>query len=167
MNIICDLDGTIALNHKRNHFLHGNPECPKLFSLNLVDPHTATCICKSHQQDWKSYFDACDTDEPCRAVINTLSAFAGSTTIWILSGRSMSAHEKTLAWLDKYHVPFHRLQMRGQDDRTDDFTLKLHWAVTFDLNPNNTIFVLEDRTRVVDAWRAAGFRCFQVAPGNF
>lgn len=167
MNIICDLDGTIALDHKRNHFLHGNPECPKLFSLNLVDPHTATCICKSQQRDWNSYFDACDTDEPCHAVIHIIRTMATYHTIYILSGRSMAAQKKTNKWLYDNDVPYNFLQMRGTDDRTDDHTLKLQWASVFDLTPLNTLFVLEDRTRVVDAWRDAGFRCFQVAPGNF
>jgi uncharacterized HAD superfamily protein len=162
LNIICDLDGTIALDYKRNHFLHAD-RCPK----NKSTDHTLTCICMPYERRWTEYFDACDTDVPCRGVIELLQSMAANHTIWILSGRSMSAHEKTLSWLEKYYVPYHKLQMRGQDDRTDDTTLKIKWAEIFDLEPYNTLFVLEDRTRVVDAWRAKGFRCFQVAPGNF
>lgn len=167
MNIICDLDGTIALNHKRSHFLHG-VQCAKRTS-NL-EAHKVSCTCGPEQRDWKSYFDACDTDEPCHAVISILNGLGSlivAHKIYILSGRSMSAHEKTLEWLEKYHVPYNYLQMRSQDDRTADDELKLKWADVLGLTPKNTLFVLEDRTRVVDAWRAKGFRCFQVAPGNF
>jgi hypothetical protein len=143
-NIICDLDGTIALDKKRNHFLH-----------------------PIETRDWKSYFEACDTDEPCRAVIEILHKFMIYHTIWILSGRSAEVTGKTLEWLEKHNVPYHHLQMRAIGDRTDDHFLKLGWAKTFDLHPDNTLFVLEDRTRVVNAWRESGFRCFQVAEGNF
>ena len=146
MNIICDLDGTIALDHKRNHFLQKNAE---------------------GHRNWDVYFDACDTDEPCFAVINLLAVYYSISKVHIFSGRSMSASKKTLKWLDDYGVVYHYLQMRAVDDRTDDHELKVRWADEFGLTPKNTLFVLEDRQRVVDAWRAKGFRCFQVAAGNF
>lgn len=162
MNIICDLDGTIALDHKRNHFLHAE-RCPK----NKSTDHTLTCVCMPDERRWTEYFYACDTDEPCGAVISILRAMEAFTKIYILSGRSMLVHEKTLKWLEKHYVPYNYLQMRSQDDRTADDELKLNWADTLGLTPVNTHFVLEDRTRVVDAWRVKGFRCFQVAQGNF
>lgn len=162
MNIICDLDGTIALDDRRNHFLHAE-RCPKHNSPG----HALACVCMPDERRWTEYFDACDTDEPCGAVISILRSMEAFTKIYILSGRSMSAHEKTLEWLEKHYVPYNYLQMRSQDDRTADDELKLKWADTLGLTPANTHFVLEDRTRVVDAWRAKGFRCFQVAPGNF
>lgn len=166
MNIICDLDGTIALDHARNHYLH-KTFCPRHPRSGL--PPTDDCVCRPEDRDWKSYFDACDTDVPNLPVIEMLALYFYSTkhTIWILSGRSMSAFKKTLKWLDDHAVIYTHLQMRGQDDRTDDHKLKLKWADDFGLTPDNTLFVLEDRTRVVEAWRAKGFRCFQVAAGNF
>lgn len=167
MNIICDLDGTIALDTGRAHFLHMNAECPKKAFPN---DHTAKCVCLPGQRDWKHYFDACDTDEPCRAVtaiIEAVGSLIVQPKIWILSGRSMSVHQKTIEWLSKHHVPYDFLQMRAVDCREDDHTLKLRWARELDLTPQNTLFVLEDRQRVVEAWRSAGYRCFQVADGNF
>jgi uncharacterized HAD superfamily protein len=165
-NIICDLDGTIALDKKRNHFLHAK-DCPKLCTSGLARPDNYSCTCKSEERDWKSYFEACDTDEPCRAVIEILHKFMIYHNIWILSGRSAEVTDKTLVWLEKHNVPYHYLQMRPIGDRTDDHFLKIGWAKTFDLHPDNTLFVLEDRTRVVNAWRESGFRCFQVAESNF
>jgi hypothetical protein len=162
VNIICDLDGTIALDHKRNHHLHGK-DCPKHKSAD----HSLLCNCQPEDRNWKSYFDACDTDDPTEAVIQLLHRMYADHGIYILSGRSMSAHIKTLKWLHDNEVPYNYLQLRGSDDRTDDHLLKLKWADEFGLIPENTLFVLEDRTRVVDAWRAKGFRCFQVADGNF
>lgn len=164
MNIICDLDGTIALDHKRNHFLH------KSSCVRHKNPESFPCTCEPADRMWKEYFDACDTDEPCLAVTSILNAVAGlivQPKIWILSGRSMSASEKTIAWLARHHVQYDVLQMRSVEDRTDDHILKLRWAKELGLTPQNTLLVFEDRQRVVEAWRENGFRCFQVAPGNF
>lgn len=159
MNIICDLDGTIALDHGRSHHLH-TTDCPK------KEDEKAVCICLPAQRDWGAYFDACDTDEPNMGVISLLHHMRPHKII-IFSGRSQVVTEKTLIWLSKHKVPYDFLQMRAPADRTADDKLKISWAKLFDLTPQNTLFVLEDRTRVVDAWRANGFRCFQVAPGNF
>lgn len=157
MNIICDLDGTIALDHKRAHYLHG-PNCDNV-----------SCSCLPKDRRWDVYFDACDTDEPNRGVITLLQRMHrdGDIKVTILSGRSMSVIDKTLAWLKLHQVPFNHLQMRSVQDRTQDDVLKLEWAKVLNLTPANTFFVLEDRQRVVNAWRKAGFRCLQVADGNF
>lgn len=163
MNIICDLDGTIALDHRRAHHLH-TFDCPKKLK---PDNHYLLCTCQPHHRDWTSYFAACDTDAPCHAVIEILASLQHDHDIYILSGRSHSTLDKTVKWLSDYLVPYNYLQLRPSDDRTDDHILKMTWADYFELTPENTLFVLEDRTRMVDAWRAKGFRCFQVAPGNF
>lgn len=147
-NIICDLDGTLALDGHRHHYLHPPVDSGKA-------------------RDWNSYFAACDKDKPNWPVIRILQAFQHDYTIYILSGRIHGMLEKTLVWLNEHGVPFHRLQMRGNEDRTDDHHLKVEWAKTFDLTPQNTLFVLEDRKRVVDMWRGLGFTCLAVAEGNF
>lgn len=144
MNIICDLDGTIALDHGRAHFLH-----------------------PIETRDWDAYFEACHTDQPSLPTIEVLKALAPWHKIFILTGRKATVHEKTVEWLKKYQVPWNSLQMRNVNDRTDDHILKEQWASQLNLTPSNTLFVMEDRQRVVDMWRAKGFRCFQVAPGNF
>jgi hypothetical protein len=148
MNIICDLDGTLALDHHRHHYLHPTPE-------------------SGLKRDWDKYFSACDKDTPNWPIIEILRAFYHDYTIYILSGRIHGMLDKTLIWLNEHDVPFHRLQMRPNDNRTDDNLLKMEWAATFDLKPTNTLFVIEDRKRMVEAWRVAGFTCLQVAEGNF
>lgn len=163
MNIICDLDGTIALDHGRAHLLHKN-DCPKMMD---AGNHSLVCICTTEDRNWKRYFDHCDTDVPCHAVIEILASLQHDHYIYILSSRLHSTLDKTVKWLGDHSVPYNYLQLRALPDRTDDHILKMTWADNFGLTPENTLFVLEDRTRMVDAWRAKGFRCFQVAPGNF
>jgi hypothetical protein len=162
MNIICDLDGTIALDHGRVHYLYRDG-CPK-FKYAASDKYI--CSCKPEDRDWKSYFEACDTDEPNMGVIALLHHIKPHK-INIFSGRSQTVAEKTIEWLKKYRVPYDYLQMRAPDSRVADDIMKIKWADDFGLTPANTLFILEDRTRVVEAWRAKGFRCFQVADGNF
>lgn len=163
MNIICDLDGTIALDTGRSKWLHGLA-CQK-FEQPLN--HDLECTCGPGERDWEKYFSLCGTDTPNPAVKTILSTMHLSADIWILSGRSMAVSKETVDWIHEHHIPFKYLHMRSISDRTDDHILKLGWAKEFGLTPENTMFVLEDRTRVVDAWRKAGFTCFQVAPGSF
>lgn len=139
--IICDLDGTIALDHQRAKHLHP-------------------------VRDWDTYYDLCHTDTPNHAVIEVLRAFQHDYEIFILSGRIHRTLEKTTTWLYEHGVPYNFLQLRGTDDRTQDTELKLIWAKEFNLF-GRCLFVLEDRARMVKAWRDAGYVVFQVAEGNF
>lgn len=126
-----------------------------------------TCIQDQYPRDWKTYFELCHTDLPNLPVIRVIQNMAISHKIWILSARSADVLIATDEWLTKHNIPNTYLQLRGSDDRTPDDKLKLSWAEKFNLTPKNTLFVMEDRTRMVNAWREAGFACFQVAPGDF
>lgn len=144
--VICDLDGTIALDDHRAHFLRGsgNPT-----------------------NDWKSYFDACGGDAPNHAVIQLLRILKhAKKRIYILSGRVERTRIDTLAWLENHKVPWDALEMRPDANRVDDTVLKLGWLDTLGIR-DQVWLILEDRTRMVDAWRKAGFTCFQVRPGDF
>lgn len=41
------------------------------------------------------------------------------------------------------------------------------WLSERDLEKEDVVCILDDRDSVVDAWRAAGFRCWQVKPGGY
>ena len=139
--VVVDLDGTLALDHKRNHYLQRKP------------------------RDWDAYFAECHTDEPNEPVIALIRAMKeAGYSINIVSGRRDDYIEDTFSWLLDYNIPWNRLQLRRTGDYTDDHILKLKMIEPF---RNDILFVLEDRQRVVDMWRANGFTCLQVAPGNF
>ena len=142
--IICDLDGTLALDQGR----------------------AQECL-HSGKRDWDAYYDRCHEDLPNLKVIELLENFSEIASIWILSGRVQRTRSVTLEWLETHRVPFHQLIMRADGDRTDDYELKLRWAQEFGMTPASVWFILEDRTRVVEAWRAAGYTCLQVAAGEF
>lgn len=141
--LIVDLDGTIALIDHRRHFVAG----PK--------------------KQWDQFYMACVDDKPNPAVINTVRAFhKEGYLIYIFSGRSKIVQVETIRWLKIHEVPYFRLLMREANDYTPDEILKLRWLNELDLR-GRVEFVMDDREKVVQMWRAQGLVCFQVAYGDF
>lgn len=143
--VIADLDGTIALDHDRRHFLEGG------------------------EKDWAAYFRACPGDKPNWPVIHLLNALVDANyMVGIFSGRSDEVIGETIDWLTEFFPYYQSLVMRPAGDFTPDHELKQRWyeAMT-DKAKANLRFVLDDRRRVVDMWRSLGVPCFQVAAGDF
>lgn len=146
MRVIFDLDGTLALNEHRQHFV----ERPV------------------GEKDWDAFFDACDKDAPNWPAIFTLDSLrqAGHTvSIW--SGRTGRVYHKTIVWLRNYGLNTVDLKMRNEDDHRPDTVLKKEWldeATSRGMAPD---LIFDDRESVVNMWRENGISCFQVAPGAF
>lgn len=89
-------------------------------------------------------------------------------SVIILSGRDEGrSREVTEQWLDSYDIPRRALYMRPAGDTRNDAIVK---AELFDAHiaPHyNVKYVLDDRDRVVEMWRAKGIKCLQVEPGDF
>lgn len=152
---IFDLDGTIALNEHRQHFV----QCEK--------------------PDWKSFFEACRNDKPNWPVIETLRLLRKVGEVWIWSGRSEDVREMTLDWMMDHRVIDNRqyrfwyrnpnrFLMRPSGDFTPDDVLKKQWLDSIhEIDRKRIVAVFDDRNKVVNMWREAGIPCFQVAEGNF
>lgn len=159
--VICDLDGTLAIDDHRAVHLHKNPHCPKQTDLS------AKCFCKPEERDWDTYFSLCGEDTPNHAVVQLIRILNHARKrIFIFSGRSDAVRSATVEWLDRYNIVYERLEMRRADSRTDDNVLKLSWVDSLGIR-DRIWLVLEDRSRVVAAWRDAGYTCLQVRPGEF
>jgi predicted kinase len=88
-------------------------------------------------------------------------------SIVITSGRDEKYRAVTEQWLRDNSVMYDALFMRPEgDNRKDDIVkdelFEQHIAPYYDVD-----FVLDDRDRVVNMWRAKGIPCLQVAPGAF
>lgn len=142
--VICDLDGTLALGVHREH----------LIQRSVAD------------RDWDGYFDLAHTDEPNWPVIKTVEALNSIYDVWIVTGRIERTRAVTEDWLYKYQVQYEQMIMRPTDNRVQDDELKIQMVKEAGIY-DKILLVLEDRQRVVDAWRKEGFTCLQVAPGNF
>lgn len=143
MFVIFDLDGTLALNEHRQHFVQR----------------------EVGKKDWRSFFAACDMDDlfwQIARVLQVLDATGNRVEIW--SGRSAEVIDKTKAWLAENglaHVPF---RCREDGDHTPDHILKAAWLAECEQRPD---LVFDDRASVVRMWRENGIACAQVADGNF
>lgn len=159
---IFDLDGTLALNDHRKHF-----------------------IADKKNQCWDEFYRACADDKPNKSVI---TLFAGlvqpnrdiygcaitRAEVLIFSGRSDLVAVQTVKWL-RANLPYTNtddilsmLRMREHGDNTPDEILKKQW---YDELPqedkNRLVCVFDDRQKVVDMWRSIGVTCLQVAKGDF
>lgn len=146
---IFDLDGTLADQTHRRHFLDKN--------------------------DWESYFDSCPEDSPIQPVIDILyGLYWSGADIWVFSGRSDRVREQTLTWLD-WHTCLSRnrfndnqLVMRRAGDTRPDDVIKQEMLDNMLLcDRERLVAVFDDRDRVVAMWRRNGIQCLQVAPGDF
>jgi predicted kinase len=135
--IVVDIDGTVALHGDRNPY------------------------------DTSRY----DEDQPNPAVIETvgMAAAAGYALIFC-SGRSAEFRDVTERWIERVlSLPFgsYALFMRPAGDTRNDAIIKLELFDQYIRNSHDVRWVLDDRDRVVEAWRSIGLTVYQVAPGDF
>ena len=141
--IIVDLDGTLADIRVRLKHLQGS------------------------KKDWKSFNKSIETDdlhEWCREI---LLRFCNDHKIIVVSGRTDELKSETTKWLKKFDVPFDFLFMRKKNDFRSDNLIKLEIYEKHIKDQFHILFVLDDRQKVVDMWRAQGLVVLQCAPGDF
>ncbi len=143
--IIFDIDGTLADQDHRQHFVKNKPK------------------------DWKQYFDNIHLDTPKKDTFLMLKLLAesGQFTIECWTGRDESLREKTVQWLKDHQIYQYisKIQMRPVNNKIKDDILKKEWAKK--VGVENIFLVFEDRDRVVKMWRSLKVNCFQVADGDF
>ena len=146
--VIFDLDGTLALIEKRRA---------------LADKGNG-------KMNWKTFFapENIQLDEPNVPVIEMAKMIkAQGHSVVIFSGRDSISRAETIAWLNKFGVPFDVLKMRPEGTFTPDNVLKQNWLDQLFPDTDTILCVFDDRDKVVKMWRDNGLSCFQVAPGNF
>ena len=85
----------------------------------------------------------------------------------IVSGRNNKFEAVTRQWLAKYKLSPERLHMRKDGDYRKDSVIKEEIYHECIEDVYNVVFVLDDRSSVVDLWRSLGLSCLQVATGEF
>jgi hypothetical protein len=148
MDIICDIDGTVADPTHRRHFVRTKPKnWPAFNAAAPMDP----CI------------------EPIARMIRDLKV-AGHRVIFV-SGRegTPELRKATADWLARHDLADlgDWLFMRKAGDcRADDIVKEeiLDELLTQGFKPT---VAFDDRNRVVEMWRRRGLICAQVAEGDF
>ena len=109
-------------------------------------------------------------DKPNRPIIELVQDYAydQGTKILFCSGRDERFSDVTYEWLMEYvKVPVAGLFMRPANDTRRDDIVKLELFDKHIRDNYNVKFVLDDRNRVVQAWRSIGLTVLQVADGDF
>jgi hypothetical protein len=156
--IICDLDGTLADQTHRQHF--------------ITKPLTMPIIGQAPwKPDWDTYYRACPADAPMETNIRVVQALLASSPglrLIITTGRSAAVRDETVQWLNTHLDQWDGLVMRPVGNYTPDHELKKTWCQDGQAcRINQVLCAFEDRDRTVRMYRELGITCYQVAAGDF
>src|SRR5215218_2195005 len=143
--VIWDLDGTLADDRARAHFVE---------------------VEKGKTRDWKSYFDAIEADPPIAASMEVLRAMhAAGNRIVFLTGRPDHTRGMTERWLKANGLAgYDRLVMRPPRDFRPSGAFKVDEIARL-RREYELVCAFEDRIDVADALRLAGVPVFLYGAG--
>jgi phosphoglycolate phosphatase-like HAD superfamily hydrolase len=140
--VIFDIDGTLADISQRVHHVRRKPK------------------------NWKAFNEGMAMDKAIRSMVRLCNIlYASGLYIVLCSGRNEKNRPETIEWLSRQGVNYHELLLRKDEDFRSDAIVKREILATLD--KSRIIFVVEDRSRVVEMWRSEGLVCLQCAPGEF
>lgn len=146
--VVVDLDGTLCNSAHREHLARAG--------------------------QWEEFHSLLGDDEPwpdVQQLINMLvnDPFAGD--VIGLTGRNERYRMMSVKWLAKHRIYLDDLLMRPDKSYQSDHELKPAMLNAY-LEKNGKThadvwFILEDRDKVVEAWRNLGHNCWQTRPGGY
>ena len=140
--VIFDIDGTLADVSERIHYLKRKPK------------------------NWDAFFQGMAQDKAIHSMVRLCNILhASGIEIILCSGRNEQYRQETITWLARQGVPYHDLLLRKDKDRRSDTVVKREMLAMMD--KSKILFVVEDRSQVVEMWRSEGLVCLQCAPGEF
>tara|TARA_R110000824_G_scaffold15883_3_gene66572 strand:+ start:12958 stop:13398 length:441 start_codon:yes stop_codon:yes gene_type:complete len=139
-----------------------------------LDGTLCDCVHRQHhaqQSQWDEFHAKLMDDDPYWDVQWFLRKLPETLRVLAVTGRNEGFRQMTYDWLDKHSIVIDDVLMRPTGDfRPDDVLkpqlLQEHFG-SKDLVIDNVIFVLDDRDKVVEAWRNYGLTCWQVRPGGY
>ena len=143
--MIWDLDGTLSDDKARAHFVE---------------------VERGRARDWRSYFDAIDTDPPIAASMEVLRAMhAAGIRILFLTGRPEYTRGKTVRWLEANGLTeYDALLMRPEGERRPAGFFKAE-VVERLRRDYELVCAFEDRIDVAEQLRQAGVPVFLYGAG--
>jgi phosphoglycolate phosphatase-like HAD superfamily hydrolase len=140
--VIFDIDGTLADVSERIHHVRKKPK------------------------NWNAFFQGMAQDKAIHSMVRLCNIlYTSGIQIILCSGRNEEHRAQTVEWLAQKGVKYHDLLLRKDKDRRSDTEVKRELLATLD--KSQILFVVEDRSRVVEMWRSEGLVCLQCAPGEF
>ncbi|HSJ87407.1 MAG TPA: HAD family acid phosphatase [Anaerolineales bacterium] len=140
--VIFDIDGTLADISERIHHIKRKPK------------------------NWNAFNAGMAQDKAIHSMLRLCNIlYASGLQIILCSGRNERNRPETVEWLSRQGVNYHELLLRRDEDYRPDAVVKRE--LIQNLDKNRILFVVEDRSRVVEMWRSEGLVCLQCAPGEF
>jgi phosphoglycolate phosphatase-like HAD superfamily hydrolase len=140
--VIFDIDGTLADISERVHHVRRRPK------------------------NWKAFNAGMTQDKAIHSIVKLCNMlYDAGIRIVLCTGRNERNRPETVEWLKKQGVNYHELLLRKDGDFRSDAVIKRE--VLQGMDKSKILFVVEDRSRVVEMWRAEGLVCLQPAPGDF
>lgn len=124
-------------------------------------------------KQWDAFHDGILADKVREDAREFLSVMAKHYKIAFLTGRNERYRGVTVRWLNDNGLYYccDLLLMRPDDNRDPDHELKLRLLDgafhTREAALENVLLILDDRDKVVEAFRNAGFNCWQVTAGLY
>jgi hypothetical protein len=140
--VIFDIDGTLADISGRRHHVEKRPK------------------------DWEAFFRGIPQDKAIQSMVRLCNIlYQSGIKILLCSGRREQDRTATVKWLTQEGVQYHELILRRDNDKRSDTVVKREMLAGLDRS--KILFVVEDRSGVVEMWRSEGLVCLQCAPGEF
>lgn len=141
--VVFDIDGTLANNEHRQHFVEGNHKnYDAFYSLMYLDT----------------------LYEELALVANLLHRRLDTV---IVTGRPDNWRVTTEKWLKEKYIHYDALYMRKSGDNRDDTVVKEELLQQLLIDKFIPLIFFDDRKKIVDLWRSKGYLCCQVAEGDF
>jgi hypothetical protein len=149
--IIVDLDGTLYNSTARNHLAQAG--------------------------QWDDFHRASSTDKPNHDILQLVNLLSlhEKTIILAVTGRDDRYRDITNSWINRNSAMIDFVLMRPEGDLRSDTVVKIElvkqWledhGAGMDVKKEDIAFALEDRDKMVDAWRSWGIPCWQVRAGSY
>lgn len=140
--VIFDIDGTLADISQRIHHIRNRPK------------------------NWDAFNEGMAKDKAIHSMIRLCNIlYTAGLHIILCSGRNERNRPETVEWLKQQGVNYHELWLRKDNDKRQDAVVKREMLQNVD--KSRILFIVEDRSRVVEIWRSEGLTCLQCAPGEF
>ena len=135
--VICDIDGTIANNDHRQHYLEG-------------------------KKDWEGFFSELINDEPIFPIINkVIEEYNAGKEIVFLTGRPERYRYSTTLWLKEYFNFDLKILMREDNDRNNKLKVKKE---IFEKNfkAEEIAYIIDNDNDLVSMWSSMGIKTVKV-----
>ena len=143
--VVFDIDGVLSDAAGRQHFIEAG----------------------AGRRDWDAFFEACGEDPLLHDVAALLHLLHPELKVVLLTGRPIRVQPQTVAWLERYELPWDLLIMRDYGDYSAAREFK-RWTVAelrrfgFELR-----LAFEDDRRNLEMFRDEGVPCIYIHSGYF